>query len=135
REALAEAARERGEQLLERLRDEGGGHPVVKAARGRGLIVGLELGPTQSSGILGRLLPGLVEGLSRRIFGQWLAVRLLEHGIVSPPALPQWNVLELQPPLTVTEDEVERVIGAISDILAEYKDLKALLADAGQRFG
>ena len=135
RDALAEAAHERGEQLLERLRDEVGGHPFVKAVRGRGLLVGLELGPTRSSGILGRLLPGLVEGLSRRIFGQWLAVRLLEQGIVSQPASQQWNVLELQPPLTVTEDEVERVVGAITDIFAEYKDLKALLADAGQRFG
>jgi putrescine aminotransferase len=135
REQLAEAARERGEQLLERLRDEVGGHPFVKAVRGRGLIVGLELGPTRSSGILGRILPGLVEGLSRRIFGQWLAVRLLEQGIVSQPASQQWNVLELMPPLTVTEDEVERVIGAITDIFAEYKDLKMLLADAGQRFG
>ena len=135
RDSLADAARVRGEQLLERLRDEVGGHPFVKAVRGRGLIVGLELGPTRSSGILGRILPGLVEGLSRRIFGQWLAVRLLEHGIVSQPASQQWNVLELMPPLTITEDEVERVIGAITDIFAEYKDLKMLLADAGQRFG
>jgi dihydropteroate synthase len=113
---LADAARERGEQLLERLRDEVGGHPFVKAVRGRGLLVGLELGPTRSSGILGRLLPGLVEGLSRRIFGQWLAVRLLEHGIVSQPASQQWNVLELQPPLTVTEDEIERVIGVVEPL-------------------
>ena len=135
RDALAEAARERGEQLLERLRDEVGGHPFVKAVRGRGLLVGIELGPTRSSGLLGRFLPGLVEGLSRRIFGQWLAVRLLEQGIVTQPASQQWNVLELLPPLTVTEDEVERVVGAITDIFSEYKDLKALLADAGQRFG
>jgi putrescine aminotransferase len=135
RDALADAARVRGDQLLERLRDEVGGHPFVKAVRGRGLLVGLELGQARSGGILGRLLPGLVEGLSRRIFGQWLAVHLLEQGIVSQPASQQWNVLELLPPLTVTEDEVERVIGAITDTLAEYKDIKALLADAGQRFG
>jgi putrescine aminotransferase len=135
RDALADAARVRGEQLLERLRDEVGAHPFVKAIRGRGLLVGLELGPTRSSGLLGRFLPGLVEGLSRRIFGQWLAVRLLEQGIVSQPASQQWNVLELRPPLTVTEDEIERVVGAITDILAEHRDLKALLADAGQRFG
>jgi putrescine aminotransferase len=135
RDLLADAARVRGEQLLERLRDEVGAHPFVKAVRGRGLLVGVELGPTRSSGLLSRLLPGVVEGLSRRIFGQWLAVRLLEQGIVSQPASQQWNVLELRPPLTVTEDEVERVVGAITDILAEYKDLRALLADAGQRFG
>jgi len=27
------------------------------------------------------------------------------------------------------------LVGAITDILAEYKEIKALLADAGQRFG
>jgi len=132
---LAESARDRGEQLLERLRDEVGAHPFVKAVRGRGLLVGIELGPTRSSGLLSRLLPGLVEGLSRRIFGQWLAVRLLERGIVAQAASQQWNVLELRPPLTITEAEIERVVAAIHDILAEHNDLRTLLADAGHRFG
>jgi acetylornithine/succinyldiaminopimelate/putrescine aminotransferase len=62
-------------------------------------------------------------------------VRLLEKGIVTQPASQQWNVLELLPPLTVSEDEVEQLVGAVTDILAEYRDIKALLADAGQRFG
>ncbi|MBX3189818.1 MAG: aspartate aminotransferase family protein [Labilithrix sp.] len=134
-DGLAEAARERGELLLERLRDELGDHPFVKAVRGRGLLVGIELGPTRASGLLGRLLPSLVEGLSRRIFGQWLAVRLLERGIVCQPASQQWNVLKLAPPLTVTAKEIDRVVDAIADVLAQNRDLKVLLADAGQRFG
>lgn len=134
-ERLAENAAERGEQLRERLRDRLAEHPFVKAIRGRGLLVGLELGPTRGSGLLGRLLPSVVEGLSRRVFGQWLALRLLERGIVAQPASQQWNVLKLEPPLTVTEAEIDRVVDTIADILADYTDLKSLVADVGSRIG
>ena len=133
---LAQAADARGEQLRERLRDNLVDHPFVKAVRGRGLLVGLELGATtKASGILGRLLPSVVEGLSRRVFGQWLALRLLERGIVAQPASLQWNVLKVEPPLTVTEAEIDRVVDTIVEILAEYTDIKSLVADVGQRLG
>jgi putrescine aminotransferase len=132
---LAQKAADRGEQLRERLRDLLADHPFVKAVRGRGLLVGLELGATRTSGLLGRLLPGVVEGLSRRVFGQWLALRLLERGIVAQPASQQWNVLKLEPPLTVTEQEIDRVVDTIVELLAEYTDIKSLVADVGQRLG
>src|SRR5262249_32500937 len=134
-QGLAEAANERGEHLRERLRDTLSDHPFVRAVRGRGLLVGLELGPKKTGGILGRLLPGVVDVVSKRIFGQWLALRLLERGIVCHPASLQWNVLKLEPPLTVSAEEVDRVVDTIGEIMDEYKDLKRLVADVGQRFG
>jgi putrescine aminotransferase len=132
---LAEAAKERGEQLLERLRDGLVDHPFVKGVRGRGLLVGLELGPTKTSGLLGRLLPGLVDLLSKRVFGQWLAVRLLEHGILCQPASHQWNVLKIEPPLTISEPEVDQIVDSIVSVLKEYTELRPLLTDVGQRLG
>jgi putrescine aminotransferase len=132
---LVENAQERGEQLGERLRDALGDHPFVREVRGRGLLVGIELGPTKQGGLLGRLLPGFVDIVSKRVFGQWLALRLLEKGVVAQPASQQWNVLKLEPPLTVTEAEIDRVVDAVVGILAEYRDMKKLLADVGQRFG
>jgi len=134
-EHLADAARERGDQLGERLRDALAAHPFVREVRGRGLVIGIELGPTRQSGFFGRLLPGVVDLVSKRIFGQWLALRLLEKGVVAQPASQQWNVLKLEPPLTVSEAEIDRVVGAVVAVLGEYKDLKKLLADVGQRFG
>ncbi len=134
-EHLTDAARERGEQLGERLRDALAEHPFVREVRGRGLLVGIELGPTRQSGLLGRLLPGVVDLVSKRIFGQWLSLRLLERGIVAQPASQQWNVLKLEPPLTVSEAEIDRAVDAVVAILAEYTDMKKLLADVGQRFG
>lgn len=136
-ERLPEAATERGERLLERLRDEVADHPFVRAVRGHGLLIGLELGPVipKSSGLFGRILPGLVDLVSKRVFGQWLAVRLLEHGIVCQPASMQWNVLKIEPPLTIEEPEVDQIVDSIVAVLKEHTELLPLLTDVGQRLG
>jgi putrescine aminotransferase len=131
-EKLAEAAAERGQRLLRGLRQGLSGHPLVREVRGRGLLVALELGPTDA-GLLNRLLPSVVSGVSKHVFGQWLALRLLEQGILCQPASQQWNVLKLEPPLTVSEQEIDRVVAVIVEILAGYRELKPLLVDAGER--
>ncbi|MDI3284299.1 aspartate aminotransferase family protein [Polyangium sp. 15x6] len=134
-EGLVQASREKGERMLGALRDRIGKHPLVREVRGRGLFVGIELGPTEKGGLLHRALPGLVEAVSRRIFGQWLSVRLLEHGIVAQPASQQWNVLKLEPPLTVTDAEIDRVVDRIGALLDEYREVAPIVRDATARLG
>lgn len=129
-EGLVASAEARGQELLAKLRAALEGHPFVKAIDGRGLLVGLELGPSKQG-----MLDRLVEGVSKHVFGQWLAVRLLEAGIVAQPASQQWNVLKLEPALTVSSEEIDRVVSAIAEILAEYRDLKSIALDAGRRLG
>ena len=46
-EGLVEASRVKGERLLGSLRERLAGHPLVRDVRGRGLFVGIELGPTE----------------------------------------------------------------------------------------
>src|SRR5205807_1132193 len=77
-EQLVGRAAARGVQLLDGLRRRLEGHPLVREVRGQGLLVAVELGPTDR-GWLNRLSPWLVEAISRRVFGQWAAVRLLER--------------------------------------------------------
>jgi putrescine aminotransferase len=134
-EGLVEQSRVKGERLLAGLRARLGGHPLVREIRGRGLLVGIELGPTEAGGLLSRFLPGVVEQISRRVFGQWLAVRLLERGILAQPASQQWNVLKLEPPLTVTHEEIDQVVNTIHEIMSEYREIGPLLKDAGERLG
>ena len=136
-DGLVGAARARGEQLIERLRDEVANHPFVRGVSGRGLLVGLELGPTipRSRGLLGRIVPQLVDLVSKRVFGQWLAVRLLDHGILCQPASQQWNVLKIEPPLSITEPEIDQIVDSIVAVLGEYTELRPLLTDVGQRLG
>jgi len=130
---LPARAAARGERLVRGLRERTQGHPLVKDVRGRGLLVALELGPTQTGGLLARLVPGLVELVSKKVFGQWLALRLLERGILAQPATQQWNVLKLEPPLTVDDEDVDRVVAAVGGILDEYSDLLPLLRDVSER--
>src|SRR5262249_37792288 len=100
-DGLVAASAERGAQLLEGLRRRLAGHPLVREVRGRGLLVAVELGPPEERGLLARARAPLVRAVSRNVFGQWLALRLLERGILAQPAAQRWDVLRLEPPLTV----------------------------------
>lgn len=131
---LCERAQTRGEQLQASLEARLSGHPLVRAVRGQGLLVGLELGPTGSSWVQ-RLAPRLVKLLSRQVLGQWLSVRLLERGLLTQPASQQWDVLKLTPPLTVSAEEVDTLVDAIGQILDEYRDLTPLVLDVTKRLG
>lgn len=134
-EGLCARAGAMGDRLLAGLRTRLEGHPLVKEVRGRGLLVGVELGPRRTERLVDRLMSGVVEQVSEAAFGQWLAVRLLERGILAQPASQQWNVLRLEPPLVVTEAQIDHVVGAIGDVLDEYRELRPLLVDLGRRLG
>jgi len=65
-EALVENSAARGEQLLNGLRAKLSGHPLIVDVRGRGLLIGIEIGPTDT-GLVNRLAPGLVSTLSEKV--------------------------------------------------------------------
>ncbi|WP_428268323.1 aspartate aminotransferase family protein [Haliangium sp.] len=131
---LVANAAARGEQLLAGLQRRLAGHPFVVDIRGRGLLVGIELGPTRA-GLLNRVAPALVGKLSEQVFGQWAAVRLLERGIVCQPASHRWNVLRLEPPLICDPDQIDHVIDAVAGLLDEYRRLPRLIKDVAARLG
>jgi putrescine aminotransferase len=133
-EKLAARAAERGTRLKAGLEKRLAGHPFVKNIRGRGLLIGIELG-SGGSGTLARLTKSAVDLACRQVLGQWLAVRLLERGFLAQPASQEWNVLKLTPPLNVTETEIDAFVGATGDVLEEYRELAPLLADVTRRLG
>jgi putrescine aminotransferase len=133
-EGLVARSAERGAQLLAGLQQRLRGHPLVKEVRGRGLLVGIEFGPTGSSW-LDKVAPSLVDKVSEGMFGQWVAVKMLEAGILCQPASSRWNVLRLEPPLTIGEAEIEMVIETVGAILDEYRSIAPIVADVTRRAG
>lgn len=131
---LVESSRSRGARFLEALRQALSGHPLVRDVRGAGLLIGVELGPTES-GLAQKLFSPVFSGVSEKVFGQWLALRLLERGIVCQPASQHWNVLRLEPPLVVSDGEIDRTVNEIASVLGEYESLTPLLKDVAQRLG
>jgi len=131
-EELIANSQARGAELLAQLRERLAGHPLVREVRGRGLLIGVELGPTER-GFLNRLSPALVEMISKKAFGQWLALRLLERGIICQPASQAWNVLKLEPPLTARSEHVRQMVDALGEVLDEYRGVTPIVKDVTER--
>ena len=75
------------------------------------------------------------EKISDSVFGHWVALKLLERGILCQPSANRHDVLRLEPPLTVKPGEVECVIDAVAEVLAEYGGVSALVKDVVVRMG
>ena len=94
-ERLAERAAERGAQLLAGVQSIADRFPrVISEARGLGLLVGVELRH---------------EG-----YGGWIIPEMLKRGVTAAWTLNQQRVIRLEPPLVVTEPEVERAVDALA---------------------
>ena len=131
-EKLAERSARLGARLLGRLREGLAGHPLVKEVRGRGLLVAVELGATDRSW-LSRQAPQLVDAVSQRLLGQWICLEMLEKGYLLQPAALRWEVLRLEPPLTIEETELDAATDALIETLRDHEGLARLALRSGAR--
>jgi len=99
RDVLANVAA-RAAQLSARLAERVAPHPAVGEVRQRGLMVGVELAPPE---------PGLR-------WGRRVCAAVVRRGVLLRPL---GDVVVIMPPLTVTGDEVERIVDALCGALAE----------------
>lgn len=93
RPGFIEHAAETGEYLFGKLRKLAGKRPEIVEVRGKGLMVGVEMKDPVAP---------IIE-------------KMLESGIVCGPAGP--NILRFIPPLVVTKEDVDRVVGALGAAL------------------
>lgn len=100
---LVENARARGEQLLSGAQALARRYPtVVKEARGLGLLVGIEL---------------TSEG-----YGGWIIPEMVKRGVTAAWTLNMQRVIRLEPPLVVTQAEVDRALDALEAGLATAQE-------------
>jgi putrescine aminotransferase len=107
-EGLADAARERGNQLLEGAQAIAAEYPgVVREARGLGLLVGVEL---------------TSEG-----YGGWIIPEMLKAGVTAAWTLNLQRVIRLEPPLIVSAGEVDTALAALrAGVQTAYEKLGKL---------
>ncbi len=105
-EGLAELARARGECLLRSVCEIAVEYPhVVREARGLGLLVGVEL--------------------THEGYGGWIISEMLKGGVTAAWTLNQQRVIRLEPPLIVSEREIDRACEV----------LRAAVASASEKLG
>lgn len=123
---LAEEARRKGEFFLGRLSDLVRGHPLVSAVRGKGLMVGIEFAGA-GEGLLDKLARGLVSNLREEYTASLVAGLLLnEHRILTAYTLNNPNVIRLEPPLTVSWEDLETAVTALKAILSGHRSFAGL---------
>ena len=99
-EGLVERARERGEYLIERLRELESAHEQIGEVRGRGLLVGLELVEDAETR---RPANELGAAVTAECLARGLSMNIVRSGSIA-------NCFRLAPPLNVTVDEIDLAV-------------------------
>ncbi len=123
RDDLAGRAAVLGERFQRRLAAIAAESRIVKGVRGRGLLLGLEFAE-----------PPIAKGLSREYFAAMFAAMLLvDHKIITAYALNATNILRLEPPLVVSEGQLDRAADAIEQMSQRYGSVLGLVLAFGRR--
>jgi len=122
RDDLAGQARDKGERLragLESIAETAG---LIKEVRGRGLMIGVEF-----------YEPKVAKGLSHEYLASSIAALLLhDHHIITAYTLNNPNVIRFEPPLIVTDEQIDRVLEAFERVCAHHWGLAGALAGLGR---
>ena len=127
---LIENARQRGEQLLQGLTALCQRSSKLHEVRGRGLMLGLEFTPpspalkhhfqrTGGSNAAWALIPNYPELVASLPSVYIMSTLLQEHGIYTQVARSNPLVLRIQPPLIITQSQVDRFLEALEQTCSE----------------
>ena len=132
-ENLPEQARLRGEYFLHGLNKLKDKYPLLKDVRGRGLLIGIEF--SQPEGLASKATLGLAKKFSQEYLGSLIAGELLnKHHIITAYSLNNPNVIRLEPPLAVTEAQIDTLLVALDTILNSNKSFSSLAASGAKTF-
>jgi putrescine aminotransferase len=123
RDRVPEQAARTGQRLLTRLTELAGETPLLAEVRGRGLLIGI-----------GFAVPRLGAGFARAHAGEVVASLLWqEHHVLTLNTLHNPNVLRIEPPLTITDAEADRIADALTDVARRHRSVLGATVRVGLR--
>ncbi len=129
---LSEQAAEKGEYFLDKLKKFEKQYDLVKEVRGKGLMIGIEFNQPDP-GLLDRISGGLVSKFSAEYMGAMVAGSLNnDYQIITAYTLNNPNVIRLEPPLTVSFDQIDYVVDSLQDIFEKNSNLFNLTMKSAQ---
>jgi ornithine--oxo-acid transaminase len=130
-ERIVENARATGDLLRTRLAALVDRYELLHDVRGRGLMIGIEFGRPRSLKLRGGWT--MLQAARRGLFAQMVVVPLLRrHRILTQVSGDHLEVIKLIPPLIIGEKEVERFVGAFTEVMDEAHKGGGLMWDFGR---
>ncbi|MER8187347.1 aspartate aminotransferase family protein [Kitasatospora sp. NPDC094015] len=130
-EQVVENARRVGDLFRERLAALVEKYELLADVRGRGLMIGIEFGRPRSL----KLRTGwtALQAARKGLFAQMVVVPLLQrHRILTQVSGDHLEVIKLIPPLIITEREVDRFVGAFTEVMDDAHRGSGLMWDFGR---
>src|SRR5215475_12709503 len=116
-ERLVENSAVTGERLLKSLEGMAERYELVKAVRGKGLMIGVEFGPPRSLKL--KASWHALESVNTGLFCQLITVPLFkDHKILTQVAGHGLHTVKLLPPLTITEEDCTWIETAFDSVIA-----------------
>jgi ornithine--oxo-acid transaminase len=117
-EGLMQNAARTGERLLAAFERMAERHELVKAARGKGLMIGLEFGPPRSLAL--KASWNLLETANSGLFCQLIVIPLLkDHRVLSQVAGHGNHTIKLLPPLIITDADCDWIEQSFEAVVAD----------------
>jgi ornithine--oxo-acid transaminase len=127
-------ARRMGEYLQGRLAALVGRYQFLKGVRGRGMMIGIELGEPSSLAL--RAAWSMVHGMDASLFPQALIMPLLDgHHVITQVAGHHMDVIKLLPPLNLAREDADWFLGAFEEVLGGLERFPGPAWDVLARIG
>jgi putrescine aminotransferase len=125
-ENLPEQAKIKGEYFLKKLLSLKDRYKLIKDVRGRGLMIGLEFYQPEG-GILDKITGGGVSRITSEYLGSLVAGELLNrYHIITAYTLNNPNVIRLEPPLTIKQEDLDSFVDALDDMLKSHPTIASI---------
>jgi ornithine--oxo-acid transaminase len=125
-EGLIARAADLGTRLIEGLRERLAGCDVVKAVRGKGMMIALEFGPPHGTRL--KAAYALMERASPGLFCQLILIPLLRRQrILAQVAGHELPVIKLLPPLVLSEADLDWILRGFAEVIGDGASLAGML--------
>jgi ornithine--oxo-acid transaminase len=122
-ENLIQRAAELGEGLLNGLRNLKDKYEMIGDVRGKGLMIGIEFVAPHAPHL--RVAWTAAEAAKKGLFTQLVVMSLMrEFKILTQVGGPDVNIIKLLPPLIISEKEVEMILDAFDQVMAEAHKIR-----------
>jgi ornithine--oxo-acid transaminase len=125
-EQLIARAADYGLRLMQGLRERLAGHDVVRAVRGKGMMIALEFGPPGSVRL--KTAYALMDRAHKGLFCQLILIPLFERQrILAQVAGHELPVIKLLPPLVLCDSDLEWILRGFAEVIGDSQSLGSLL--------